>query len=72
MADIFWVVSHTPVEVAQLVAGPGTEVQCIKKLRGQFNWGPRLNEGPCKNKCEDARGLSGSSGVVNFIYICHR
>ena len=53
-------------------AGPGTELRCIKKLRREFNWGPRLNEGPCKNKCEDARGLSGSSGVVNFIYICHR
>ena len=53
-------------------AGPGTELRCIKKLRREFNWGPRLNEGPCKNKCEDARGLSGCSGVVNFIYICHR
>ena len=53
-------------------AGPRTELRCIKKLRREFNWGPRLNEGPCKNKCEDARGLSGCSGVVNFIYICHR
>ena len=54
------------------LAGPRTEAQCIKKLRRKFNWGARLNEGPCKNKCEDARGLSGCSGVVNFIYICHR
>ena len=53
-------------------AGPETEVRCIKKLRREFNWGERWNEGPCKNKCEDARGLSGCSGVINFIYICHR
>ena len=53
-------------------AGPETEARCIKKLRREFNWGERWNEGPCKNKCEDARGLSGCSGVVNFIYICHR
>ena len=53
-------------------SGPATEKRCIRALRREFNWGATLSEGPCKNKCEDARGLSGLSGVVNFIYICHR
>ena len=53
-------------------SGPATEKSCIKTLRREFNSGETFRDGPCKNKCDDARGLSGRSGVVNFIYICHR
>ena len=53
-------------------SGPATEKRCIKTLRREFNSGEAFRDGPCKNKCDDARGLSGRSGVVNFIYICHR